>query len=217
MKNKLISLLVVLGTLCALGAALASTASAANEMFRSELEHTIYDAQAVSNWEFGTFAGKIPCTSLSFDNATTTKKEVKELTVTPTFGGCKEGAGRTVDVRMNGCDFLLTSEIPAGEKHAPMHIKCAKAGEAVELKITTIFGEKGCVKIPPQTPTGGLVYANGTKNGKADWGLLATLSSIEYSLVELCGNELRNDGTLTGEATVSGTDTNGLSIGIEWK
>lgn len=213
----------------ALSAVGASGASAVDRHFASEKAHTILDAEALATehgiQKFTVTGGALgtECKKVSA-HATIAAATVTEITATPTYSECeKSGGGQKVHVHMETCDYLFTATrttTPGGveDPHSQVHIKCTQTGDHIEIKATTIIGELNCLRVPPQTPTGGgVTYETGVKNGKHDITINATVTGIEYTEVGACGaNHVTNDGTYTGTITVSGTDAGGAAVGITW-
>jgi hypothetical protein len=84
-------------------------------------------------------------------------QEVPELTMTPSYGGCKTESLK-VDFEFNGCDYLFTLtggtvETPGEGTHTrgPLDIKCPP-GKSIAIKVT-LGGSTLCtITVPEQKP-----------------------------------------------------------------
>ena len=206
MSIKLKALGLALVAACAMSAIAASSASAAGEKFTSNREHTILSTSSINKQVFTTTAGTIECTEASVDEATMATGAESAITAKPTYNGCTGvigGSAVTTRITMTSCDYKFTSEVPAGKEHAEVHIECTTAGDEIDIegKFLGVFVQ--CIKVPAQTPTGGgVTYENsGTDHIK----IKATLTGIKYTEIGGCGSNTNvNDGTYSGEITVSG-------------
>jgi len=128
----------------------------------------------------------------------------------------------TIDV--NECHYKLTGNTTgsdAGATDATVWIECGTS----PIVITAALGCE--ITVPSQTPTsGGVVYANGTENGKSVVEVTATATGITYEshncagLVPAHGNDAVYTGhvPITGYEDLGGTlssPTEGSQIGIE--
>ena len=209
MTIKLKALSLALVAACAMSAIVASSASASGEKFTSDRTHTILSASAITNQVFTTTAGTIECTAMSVDEATMATGVESAITAKPTYSGCI-GISVPVTFRVTptSCDYRFTSEIPAGREHAEVHIECTTAGDEIDWEAKFLGVFLPCITVPAQTPTGGgVTYANsGTDHIKVK----ATVTGIKYTEDMPCGNNTNvNDGTYSGEVTVSGKEPGG--------
>jgi hypothetical protein len=172
--------------------------------------HILKTASMTTGCATATFAGSMVGSSQS------------SLTLTPTYSGCTSGGFATSHVKVNGCDFLFTEPTSSGgitySIHAP-HISCP-AGKVIEITPTT-FGVSVCTqKIPPQTPTSGVVFVSNSGNIGAmmDFYLQGGFSGVHYSGTgSICSNsETHSDGEYSGPITVEGfsDSTHEISFGV---
>lgn len=215
--------LVAIFAMCAVAAQGAS----AEDLFHSEVEHTILDARALNNQVFVTPVGSVECESLSVE-ATLSAKTVAEITAAPTYGKpnlpesehakteCKANiAGSLLDTRVTftECHYLFTSATNATGHHIT-HVVCP-TGQEIHIEPFILGKYRKCFTIPTQTPTGGGVQmTNHGAGATRDITLNATVEGIEYTKEGSCGTGTANDATYNGESTVTGTDTAGNQVGI---
>ena len=218
MSIKLKALSLGLVAAFAISAIAASSALAVEvpAKFTSTKEHTILSATAINNQVFTTTAGTTECTAVAVDEATMATGVESAITATPTYTGCIGFLPSSVTIRvtMTSCDYKFTSEVPAGREHAELHIECTTAGDEIdwEAKFLGVFVQ--CLKVPPQTPTGGgVTYAN---SGIDHIKIKATVTGIKYTEVGACGPGTANDGAYFGEVTVSGKDTEGNTATLSY-
>jgi hypothetical protein len=101
---------------------------------------------------------------------------IYEATIHPTYSGCTVKGLGVATVTTKGCDFTLTDRTNV-EGHNIVHLIC-NPGKAIEIHYASI----DCVlKIPPQTPEGGVVYTNTEENIPDDVHATFTLSKITYT------------------------------------
>jgi len=185
--------------------------------FHSSATHTSIDASAISTQKLETGFDTIECGEIEA-SGTFSEKAFSQITATPAFGECDGvNSGTIFHVKMRSCDFLLTSEL-TGE-HSPAHIECSVEGDEIRVIATYMGTESVCLRIPPQTPTGGgIAYAN--KEG--DLQATATMTGVEYTQVGICDEtggspDVFNDGVYSGKITLSGTDTEGKAVTLSWE
>jgi hypothetical protein len=164
---------------------------------------SILGEQTTSN-VFTTDSGTVTCTQALFEgtapSATSGTTTAQELTVTPTYTGCKAfGLNATVD--MNGCEYTITG---AGQPAltATVDVVCNKTvGKVIEV---TAAG--GCtVTVGPQGVGGGhLIFSAGTSS-PADVTVNITRYAISYEGHGVCpslpATTPTTGGTYTGGAT----------------
>jgi len=222
MNRKSKALGLALFAVFALSAMTASSASAAGELFHSDGDHTILDAtqdgaegSETGRPTFHTTVGKLTCKGVHAE-VTITETTPSQITAKPTYTNC-QGLGLTTHVHMNTCDFLFTSE--KVDSDAPVHIKCEKLGDEIEIKATFLGSEVNCVDVPAQTPTGGgVVYHEHVVGAKIrTLTIEATVKGIEYTETGSCGSKVANDGEYTGNVLIEGTNTNKEETDIWWK
>ena len=199
----------------AIGATMASVASASGEVFNFSVTHPTLDVSGGTQ-TFEATNGKFTCNSVT-GSATISGSSATEVTLVPAYTSCKKEEGTVVHVRMKSCDYLLTSEVTS--THAQMHINCTTAGDEIQINATVLGTEVLCIKIPAQTPTGGgVTYTNVNKgSGTGTVTAKVTITGIEYTEVGACGSgTVANNGTYTAELTLQATDTSGNSKEAWW-
>jgi hypothetical protein len=211
--------LALLGTL-AIGAMLASTASAAGEKFHTSVENTIIEPAAINTQEFETSIGTVKCKKMEPLVGVIGVKTNSELKFTPRYVECEAvigGKSVTLHYTPTSCDFYLTAE-RTGE-HARYPIKCMLAFDTMDFNVTILGIEKECLKFPAQTPPGaGLTYTN--KNRNSGTGYIAvkpTVTEIEYTVVGSCGNQTKKNGVYRGEFSLKVLEEFGNPVEIWWE
>ena len=153
--------------------------------------------------------GEAQCAEVSLENATAESWEVTSFGAEPAYGGCtfKEGGSTfEAEVDSNGCRYTFAES-------EEMSLACP---EGSELKVTAFAGGsfKECLKISTQTPTDpAVVYRNRSGESEVmDFEVRLKVGGLTYERVGVCakeeGNE-GNDGTMTGNITVTGDDDSG--------
>jgi hypothetical protein len=171
------------------------------------LDHALGDAVTCSTATFTASVGVATAT---------------EITVTPTYAGCKTtNEKREAHVDMNGCAYVLTIFEKPETRDQTTHLECPP-GKEVTLTITGPFGVKCTIHIPPQTPTtGGVVYTTTTDaNKKHTLTLDITAFGITNNRTEegfggcLFNAGHGNNATLLGKVAAGGKDTAGKVVNI---
>jgi hypothetical protein len=216
MAHSLKALGPVVIAVLAMNVMVASVASAANEFHSAGAPTTITGShKSITAFHFPG-AGSWECTTATFhssQSATTTQ----DLTMHPTYSGCKLFGFSTVDTITTGCDYTFTQ--PSSSKSA-MHIVCASG---TLIRITpTVFGGSVCtITFGSQSPAGVVDFTNNPKikekvgenevvvehPGKvlATW----TVTGISHSAG--CGAEAKADATYTGTILLQG-DKGAISV-----
>jgi hypothetical protein len=150
----------------------------------------------------------VRCTTATFE-AKSSGTNVNELTLTPSYSGCKADETLTTHVRVNGCTYTLTtpSEVTNTPgvvwKPSDVHLVCP-TGKSLELT-PTVLGVSACSQIfAAQTATAGQVtgYNSGTAS-QMDVTLEFTLAKLHYTGTgSICG-----DGATHSDAEYSGKVT----------
>lgn len=193
----------------ALGAVAASTSSA---WFAWEEEKEpnppVATAKAVGTQFFHTKEQQVTCEGVSFDEG---KVFGGSITGVPTYSGCKlAGSGLTVHIEFTNCEYVFHTK-PEGE------ISCDSGVEA-HIKVTFLGMKLNCLTIPGQQPTSPVVdFINQGTGSNRDIRVLSKLTGIEYTKQGFCGEGTADDGSYTGEITVTGETPKGTPIGIEWQ
>ena len=224
MSHKLKALGLTLFAVFALSATMASGASAAEELFHSEVTNTTLvasqDGEITSSTGLQTFhttLGKLTCGKVS-GQVTIAAKTVEEVTIAPTYEHCEKEGVKT-DVHFETCDYLFTSKKTTGATHSEVHIKCTKAGDHIRINATILGSQVACAEVPAQTPTGGgVTYHNIGTGTTREITITATVTGIEYTEVGACGKStVANDGEYTGNVLVTGTNATKEHVGLWWE
>jgi hypothetical protein len=184
--------------------ALTSFAEASQVHISSVLEKAVLTGQQADENVFHTSAGTVQCSTATFEGTAQSGGQqvtAQELTVTPTYSGCK-AFSLTAQVRMNGCKYTITNNNGAGhttEKTAYVDITGCTSGKQIEVNMA--FG--GCIAtIPEQHNRSHLVLFNQVSN-PSDVIVDATVFGITYELHGgLCGHpttQPTHNGTYLGE------------------
>jgi hypothetical protein len=160
--------------------------------FTSEVEHTLVTGKEAGTHatEFEVFGIPITCTTVAYEG--TIKRATKtatEITITPNYKNCFQKTNHipenAVTIDIKGCAYILTVRPNPATNDNTVHVECP----LVDGKRTTItITAPGCeITIPPQTPTGGVVYKSFTgTNGKPSITLEATVTDIVYEKHGAC-------------------------------
>lgn len=200
---------LTLVTVLALTAVLVSSASA---QFKSSKEHTIISGGQSETHKFTAGAGfaAIACTTVSF-SGTMTGTTGHTQVIQPTYGGCEDSLGRTVDVS-NSLTYTFRSGATAGETKGNVDLS-----GSMTLKMTS-SGSVACTVtiVTPQTDNG-ITYKNlgGTKGVEVTTNSTNLKTTIEGGFFG-CGTSTTNGtaGTVTGTTVVTGKDTAGVAAEI---
>jgi len=194
----------------AMGAVVASSASATSFHFNSAADHTIINGSQIGLHKFATTAGEVTCEEANFSATTTTKTET-DVTITPVYSKCHInffGSKVSATVAMNGCQYTLTSHqtVAGVTTPATIHlVNCTKAAEVVAAGCT--------IKVNTGQTLGGQTITNGV----GDIVLTTNTSGITYSHSGFtCGTGSGTTGTYKGETTVKGSDTEGKAVSISY-
>ena len=216
MKRKSRALGLALFAVFALSAVLASGASAAGELFHSEVSHTILNLtqDGTEGGETGsqifkvTLSGDVRCEGVK-GSATISAGTRTEITVVPEYTQCLiTGAGTKIHFRMRSCAYVFTSEKVG--THAAVHIECSIPGDHIRLTMTVLGAEVVCKEYPAQTPTGGgVVYHNVGSGTTREITIETTVSGLEHTDVGMCGELEAEDETFTGNMLLKASSTEG--------
>ncbi|HEY2717088.1 MAG TPA: hypothetical protein VGI73_12785 [Solirubrobacterales bacterium] len=205
-KLKVLGLaLVVIGAL----SAAAANSACAEYHINNAAGGSITASKKVIN-EFGTDVGTVKC-SVSTFSGSLAAETAAILTVHPTYSGCTLG-GLSVTISTAACSFILGGTVTPGLT-APVSVECG-AGNIV---IRDSLGLACEVKVPTQTPSGGVTFtsvAGGTVS------VAAAVSNIKYSWTASCPSKtaaggtsepvnIGSIGTYSGEVTATGTKSGG--------
>jgi hypothetical protein len=206
MNTKFKALGLTFAAALALTAVMASAAMASNG-FTSSAASTELHGEQEGKHEFTASAssgfGGITCTTVTFAGTGSGTFQTSQ-TIMPTYAGCEDSFGRTVDVATNSLHFVFTvtgidkNETPIGIVHVTGHI---------ELTVTT--GGTHCkVTISAEQTQGGIIYhnlggTNGVRVTTATTEVISTTSGGFFA----CGisNGEHKDGEYTGTTLMKGT------------
>ncbi len=223
MIRNLKALGLALFALLALGAMMASGASASVEIFHSEVSPTFFEGTSdegegsTGTQVFKTAASggaEVVCHHAEFTKTTVTGTAVSTIEVgvdytTPTCTG-PSGTEVHVDFATGECGYHFTG---TASKTAIAKLICKKAGGSVTLT-PTLFGSSLCtIHIAPQTPGGHVTFHTVADPVKTAVTAEATSTEIKSTRTgsSLCGAESSTTGTYTGNALITGyKDTNGV-------
>jgi hypothetical protein len=212
MIRKIKGLGIVFVAIAAMSMTAASVVQASELHAAAGPNASILGEQTTSN-VFTTDSGTVTCTQALFEgtapSATSGTTTAQELTVTPTYTGCKAfGLNATVD--MNGCEYTITG---AGQPAltATVDVVCNKTvGKVIEI---TAAG--GCtVTVGPQAIGGHLIFSAGGAS-PADVNVNITANAINYEGHGACpslpATTPTTGGTYTGGATFKARVDNGAA------
>jgi hypothetical protein len=186
----------------ALSAVGASTASAATELFHSEVEPTILEGAQIGADKITTTAGVLTCTSVVL-KGTMTQKTVSDLTLHLELSGCTLSGAEFVSATVNttGCNYTFTQP---NSKSGVVDNVC-EAGKNITA---TAFG---CTITFSSQNNLAVSYKNTGTGTTRDLDVTFAMSNTIYQHTGFtCGTGSGTTGTQVGEFTMKGyTDTNG--------
>jgi hypothetical protein len=211
--------LIALG---ALGAVMASGASAAGERFHCEKAPCIITGESEAPH---VFAANVPVTcSKAFFKGTQANLTETTQEVHPTYSGC-EFLEEPATVDTNECDYVFESETTAAG-HLPVSIKCTGSSK---ISVTT----SACnLSFGSQANTGGIKVVNGGSGTSRDTTVTSTTGATFTKAGPFCFLVSGTTGTYSGPTTtkcyedkgISGpvdldttTYTEGLQVGCWWE
>jgi hypothetical protein len=213
MNRKLKALGLSLVAVFALSAMMAVAASAAE--FKSEVSHTSLSGSQLGTDVFTTNAGTVKCNEATYAGTSAEQNSTK-ASVTPTYTECTAFGFVNTKIDTNGCEYQFTTGSPNS-----VHIVCP-AGQSI---VVTAFNCE--VTVPAQTISGGITFDNEGSGKTMDVRVTVSLTGITYiqhsKSFPGCKTEgtagagatsLFHDGTYTGEATVTATNTAGEHVSI---
>lgn len=217
-KRKILAL--ALTAICTLGAATASSASATID-FHSEVEHTLLNGTSTGSHVFKLGSSELTCSTAAL--AGTMKSATRasiEIVLAPAYSSCKFKSGGeefTAHVKRLSCSYTYSVSKESEEGHlfqGPSAIGCEKAEDSIQAKLTILGKERACFSLPAQVFGGTEDYTREGAGTKRDLKLRATLTEIEYTLEDVCGEGGFANATYSGEATLSGEKEGGGQVGI---
>lgn len=160
--------------------------------------------------KFKAEAGEITCTVHYVGTAAS--REVKELSITPTYTGCKAfGFKEDADVKFEGCTYTLTLEKrvyydtnsgKSSHTHGPWDIVCPP-NKTILIEPTEAKAVVCTIKVAAQTPTTPLTDQKNEKNagGERYVVLTSTVKGLAWEIVGgggKCGKEGKNTAEVEG-------------------
>jgi hypothetical protein len=212
MNSKLKALGLALVAALALTAVMASTASA---QFTSSSTHTILSGSQESTHEFtvGSGFGGLTCSTASF-SGTSTSTNAADQTITPTYNGCKDSFGRTIDIDSSNFTYTFTVSgkgadgTPTGEidLSGGMTTTVTSGGSVV---CTIVFKSPQTAIHVTYHNLGGTSGVRTTTNGS---NIKTTTSGGFFN----CGvaNGEHTEGSYGGVTVMTGKDTSGKAVTI---
>jgi hypothetical protein len=210
MNRKLMALGLALVASLALTAVMASAASA---KFTSGTAHTILTGTQTTTEKFtpGSGFGAISCTTATF-SGTTTATEEADWTIKPTYSGCKDSLGRTIDIDNESLTYTFTTNTNAGGTSN------VDVSGSMKMTVTNSSGTVVCTvtTTSPQSDNG-ITYKNlgGTNGVEVTHNTSNVQNTIEGGFFN-CGTSTTTAtaGTYNGSTIVKGTDTEGHAVAI---
>jgi hypothetical protein len=199
MLRNLMRAAALCAALCALGAVTASSAFAGEFTFGAAPAAVTGSQVAQNVFEVTNSAGgfvKVKCSEVTFE-ATSSTAVTKDLTVTPTYGGCTLG-GLAASVTMDGCKYTLTGESSPARTFSVDIVQCTP-GKAITVK------KGNCtITVPEQSELEHVVFDNEGTVSAMDALATVTISRITNTQT---GSECPAPGLHSSDATYSGTVT----------
>jgi hypothetical protein len=188
--SKLRKVLLIASALVALGASVASSAAATEFHFESETALISGAQQGISKYTMT--AGELTCETSSYTGVAT-KSTQTSIRLAGVVSGCHLmifGTTIAATVNQNGCEGIVFAN-SEGELVCP---------EGKNVVVTA----PGCtITIPPQKHSGGEITNTGNHIHMS-----GTVSGIKYSHSGFtCGSGSGTNGTISGQTTVTATDT----------
>jgi len=185
--------------------------------FTSDASHTVVsgkeDAKTGHTIKFASDGGTpIECTTAEY-SGTISGTSATSISITPTYKECRtetEPVGEhNVNIDMNGCSYTFTvSNTPSGDN--TVHFVCPK-----EVAGALITHPNCTMRMPPQTPSGGVAYKSVTVNNKsaitADVTAFGITAHYEAGICIFLGT--KHTATMTGAVTLTGS-SGGSAVNI---
>jgi hypothetical protein len=182
-------------------------------------EHALIEASQSTTHQFVAgegFAG-ITCTTATFA-ATSATGVTTKLSLTPTYSGCEDSLGRTIDVSVNGCKYELHATEGSGETFTGDWTIACETGKAIEWKITSGESVICTVTVPAQKQTGKVHFLNMAGPPK-DLTFEIQTESLKNTTAGgffNCGvgNGEHTKGTYTGNTTMTAKNVFGEALSL---
>lgn len=154
---------------------------------------------------------QIECTTATY-SGTVEGFTATQVSITPTYKECRteNELEHKVTFDMKGCSYTLTfGNVPTFDN--TIHLVCPIGVAGVQIT------HPNCtIRLPPQTPSGGIAYTGVTESGMdaitADVTVKALTTQYEAGICVFLGTS--HSGTLTGSITLRGETSSGTPIGI---
>ncbi len=196
----------------ALGAIVASTASAKGSFTAAEVPSTVTAAPEGAEELIGTTAGVWQCNAGVYDG-TLAESPTTAITLIPSFNHCTANGVTPSIVDRNGCEYRFTIDPTSAETKGWMDIICP-AGNEVTFTMNQNTAETSTVKCtihyPPQT-VGGIIYSNVTVEGRKNVTINFNATGMTYTHTKGSGlgacagsATLQHNGTYKGSWMMSG-------------
>jgi len=189
---------------CALGAFSAASASAAE--FHSSVHHTILDGTQIGTDVFTTNAGTVSCSEANYHGTLSATTTTTIEGITPTYSGCTAFGFANVPIHHDECTYTFHTTPTWIDIVCPTN------------KAFTITAPNCEVTVGSQTGLTSATYTTEGKAPKRDVRLKVEISGIKYTQHGKgffpCASGTFTNGTYKGEATVTGTDTNGNQVDV---
>jgi hypothetical protein len=193
---------------------------AENTSVPEQHEHALLAATQSTTQEFtaGEGFGPVTCTAAALAGTSATGTDT-ELTLTPTYSGCKDSFGRTVHISVNGCSYRFHATSGSGATYTgDWDVVCA-AGKAIEYKITSGGAVVCTVSVGSQSGVGPMHFQNTTSGESTDLQIgfeAANLKSTTVGHFLNCGvsEGTHTEGTYTGASTLSAESTGGGPLDV---
>lgn len=214
--------LKILGlTMVAMAAIAGVAAASASAHFHAENAGTTSVTGSQTNThEFTVNTGTVTCSTANFGGSQS-GETAESLTITPVYEGCTNSLLGSMTVNMNGCyyTFTVTETTTETTTDGAVHIIC-ETGKEIEVKRTS--GTQVCtVKVPPQTPVGGIEYHNKTDEAGVPKTMYvevtANVTGLHYTqsgILCLGGTGSFTNGTYTGKVKEVGKNAGEERVGI---
>jgi hypothetical protein len=203
----------------AMSAVAASAASAEMFVFTSAAEETTLSGSQVGATQITVDAGSASCETAKF-SGTMTSDTVLEMSLIPTYSGCKFAGFTGTTIDMNSCEFVFGAVETEGSSYGVENrIDCAKSTESIAITARIAGVLKCTIHIGEQEGLKKISVSNegSPKKLRASIGL----TGIKYSQTEgvgagKCANaENTTNGTYEGEEAIEGKNKGGTQVNLE--
>ncbi len=202
----------------AMSAMVAAGASAeAPFKFKSEgSPTTLTGKQHAANDVFTTHTGTVSCDNATYAG-TQTGTETSEVSVTPSYSGCKAFGLLSVPIDVNGCSYRFNANTKVGVNYEGSVDVVCPAGKQIEVTAP------GCtVTVKPQTGLSKVTYTNVGAGATREVTVDVNINNLQYEehrpLFGICSTNTvpTTGGTYVGAGLVtgsSGVNHTGIFVG----